>query len=54
MERSIVEKMAKAEGVDEKLKADNAMKWTGLMNNFRHCAREIINESIIYAGGDSK
>lgn len=48
MEQSIVQKMAKAEGVDEKLKAENALKWTGLMNNFRHSAREIITSTIIY------
>ena len=47
MERSIIQRMAKAEGVDEKLKAENGLKWTGLMNNFRHSAREIIYSSII-------
>ena len=51
MERSIVQRMAKAEGVDEKLKAENQLKWTGLMNNFRHSAREIINSTIIYVRG---
>lgn len=48
MERNIVQRMAKAEGVDEKLKAENQLKWVGLMNNFRHSAREIINSNIIY------
>ena len=48
VEQSIVQKMAKAECVDEKLKAENVLKWTGLMNNFRHSAREIINSTIIY------
>ena len=51
MEKSIVNSMAKAEGVDEKLKAENQLKWVGLMNNFRHSAREIINSSILYVRG---
>ncbi|MBE7050137.1 MAG: TnpV protein [Ruminococcaceae bacterium] len=48
MEQNIIQRMAKAEGVDEKLKAENQLKWVGLMNNFRHSAREIINSTIIY------
>ena len=51
MEKSIVNSMAKAEGVDEKLKAENQLKWVGLMNNFRHSAREIINSSFLYVRG---
>ena len=33
----------------EQLKAENALEWTGRMNNIRACAREIVNEEIIYA-----
>lgn len=51
MEKSIVNSMAKAEGVDERLKTENQLKWIGLMNNFRHSAREIIDSSIIYVRG---
>ena len=29
-------------------KAENALEWTGRMNNIRACAREIVNEEIIY------
>ena len=29
--------------------AENALEWTGRMNNIRACAREIVGEEIIYA-----
>ena len=40
--------MAEREGVTEKLKADNQMKWIVLMNNIRSRATEIVNHDIIY------
>jgi len=43
-----VQKMAKAEGVDEKLKAENPTKWTGLMNNLRHSAEEVVLNQLVY------
>ena len=45
----IVEQMKKAEGVTEQLKAADQMEWVGRMNNIRACAREIVNEEIIFA-----
>jgi len=36
------------EGVTETLKAENQMKWVGLMNNIADRAREIVNTEIIY------
>ncbi len=44
----LVEQMAEREGVTEKLKAENQMKWVGLMNNIADRAREIVNTEIIY------
>ena len=44
----IVSHMAETDGTDEKLKATDQMKWVGLMNNYRHCAEEIVFDSIIY------
>ena len=35
-------------GQTEQLKEENALEWTGRMNNIRACAREIVNEEIIY------
>ena len=49
-----VKRMADAEGVNENLKATDQMKWVGLMNNFRHCAEEIIYSEIVYAEVYSK
>ena len=40
--------MAEAEGVTEQLKAENPLKWAGLMNNFKHSAEEIILEQFVY------
>ena len=34
--------------IDENLKNTNPLKWTGLMNNYKHCAEEIIYSALIY------
>ena len=44
-----VTQMAKAEGVTEELKATDPMRWTGLMNNLRHSAEELVLIDLIYA-----
>ena len=41
--------MAKAQGVTEQLKADDMLKWVGLMNNIRACAEEVVMNDLIYA-----
>ena len=43
----LVEQMAEREGVTEKLKADNQMKWIGKMNNIRITAMETVNKEYI-------
>ena len=45
----LVKQMAEREGVTEKLKADNQIKWIALMNNIRSRATEIIGKELIYA-----
>ena len=45
----LVEGMKQAQGITEQLKAENALEWTGRINNIRACAMEIVNEEIIYA-----
>ena len=42
----IVSKMAKADGVTEELKYQNPLQWTGLMNNYKHSAEEIVMEML--------
>lgn len=45
----LVEQMKQAQGITEQLKAENALEWTGRMNNIRSRAMEIVNKEIIYA-----
>ena len=44
----LIEGMKQAQGITEQLKAENALEWVGRMNNIRACAREIVNEEIVY------
>ena len=44
----LIEDMKQAKGITEQLKAENALEWTGRVNNIRACAREVVNEEIIY------
>ena len=45
----LIEGTKQAQGITEQLKAENALEWTGRMNNIRACAREIVNKEIIYS-----
>ena len=45
----LIEGMKQTQGITEQLKEENALEWTGRMNNIRACAREIVNEEIIFA-----
>ena len=44
----LIEGMKQAQGITEQLKAENALEWTGKMNNILACAREIVNKELIY------
>ena len=44
----LIEGMKQARGITEQLKAENALEWVGQLGNIRACAREIVNEEIIY------
>ena len=44
----LIENMKQAQGITEQLKEENALKWTGRMNNIRACAREIVNAEMVY------
>ena len=43
--------LAKQQGVTEKLKAENQLKWVGLMNNIKAQVEEIIYAEIVYVRG---
>ena len=45
----LVKQTAKAEGITEKLKADDMMSWVGRMNGVRSRAAEIVNAELIFA-----
>lgn len=45
----LVKQMAEKQGVTEKLKADDMMKWVGLMNNIRSTADEVVLNDLVYA-----
>lgn len=45
----LTEQIAKAERVDETLKAADQMKWVSRMNNIRQRAEESVLEELIYA-----
>lgn len=44
----LIEQVKQVQGITEQLKADNAWEWVGRMNNIQACAREIVDEEIIY------
>lgn len=44
----VIEDMKQAQGITECLKEENALEWTGRMNNIRACAMEIVAREIVY------
>ena len=44
----LIEQMKAAHGITEDLKAVDLLAWVGRMNNAQACAREIVNNEIIY------
>ena len=45
----LIDGMKQTQGITERLKAENALEWTGQLNNIRAHAREIVNSEIINA-----
>ncbi len=45
----LIEGMKQAQVITERLKEENALEWTGRPGNIRACAREVVNEEIIFA-----
>ena len=45
----LIEGMKQAQGITERLKEENDLEWVQYLNNIRACAREIVNEEIIFA-----
>ena len=49
MVKRLVSQMVKLQGVTEQLKAQDQLKWVGLMNNIRAAAEEIVLRELIYS-----
>ena len=49
MVEQAVAQMARAKGATEELKTTDPLRWTGLMNNLRHSAEELVLSDLIYA-----
>ena len=45
----LIDGMKQAQGITEQLKIENALEWTGRLNNIRACVREIVEKEIILA-----
>ena len=45
----LIEGMKQAQGITECLKEENALEWTGRMNNVKACEIEIVDKKIIYS-----
>ena len=41
--------MAEQDNTNEQLKEKNQLLWVGLMNNYKHCAEEIVYYEIIFS-----
>jgi len=44
----IMDSMMKQENINEEMKANDQMKWVGLMNNIKNIAEEIVLKELIY------
>ena len=44
-----VAQMAKAEGLTEKMKSTDPMRWVGLMKNFKNAAEDFVLREVVYA-----
>ncbi len=44
----LIKSMKEQYGISEQLKAQNQMKWVGLMNNLRSAAEEIVLKELVY------
>lgn len=49
MAEYLIKEMAIRQGVTEKLKAEDIMRWVGMMNNIRVCVDEIVLNDIVYS-----
>ena len=44
----LMKQMLERNPIEKKMKNTDPLKWTGLMNNYKHCAEEIVLSKLIY------
>jgi len=44
----LMNEMLRKNPIDEDLRNTDPLKWTGLMNNYKHCAEEVVLNELIY------
>ena len=44
-----MKQMLEKNPIDENLKNTDPLKWTGLMNNYKSCAEEVVFKELIYS-----
>ena len=44
----LMKQMLEKNPIDENLKNTDPLRWTGLMNNYKHTAEEVILKELIY------
>ncbi len=49
MYQRLIEEMEQIQGVTEQLKAERPMDWIGKMGYIQACAREVVNNELIFA-----
>ena len=49
MAEYLIKEMAIRQGVTEEMKAQDMMRWVGMMNNIRACVDEIVLNDIVYS-----
>lgn len=49
MLENLMSKMAQEQGVTEALKANDPMRWVGLMNNIKASAEEVVLKELVYS-----
>ena len=48
MYQRLIEEMSERQGVTEQLKATDQLTWVRKMNNIQSCAREVVNNEVIF------
>lgn len=45
----IIKEIAEQDNTNEQLKESKQLMWVGLMNNYKHCAEEVVYNEIVFS-----